>query len=197
MESNGTPLTGGHWIAGDDKTRNLYLFDGAGFLLTGGQASAAAPDGSGIRISATGDVWMNGHRYYLNPERDLNAPQSCYAMTNYNRVLANNGGISYHDKNGITYRGWLRGADGSMRYQTYIQPDGGDGYCLIVWRVQYIPESPDPDYPNDPAHNIPAGWYFFDDNGIRVTAAGWYDGKDGWEYYANADGRVTDSRKKI
>lgn len=61
------------------------------------------------------------------------------------------------DKNGITYRGWLRGADGSMRYQTYIQPEGGDGYCLIVWRVQYIPESPDPDYPNDPAHNIPAG----------------------------------------
>ncbi len=197
VESNGTPLTGGHWLAEDDKTWNLYLFDGAGFLLTGGQASAAAPDGSGIRISAAGDVWMNGHRYYLNPERDLNAPQSCYAMTNYSRVLANNGGISYHDKNGITYRGWLRGADGSMRYQTYIQPEGGEGYCLIVWRVQYIPESPDPDYPNDPTHNIPAGWYFFDDNGIRVTAAGWYDGKDGREYYANADGRVTDSRKKI
>ncbi len=85
-----------------------------------------------------------------------------------------------------------------MRYQTYIQPDGNGGgdYYLIVWRVQYLPECQDPDHPGDPAYNIPAGWYFFDDYGVRVTREGWYDGKDGREYYANADGMVLDKREK-
>lgn len=198
VKEDGTPLTGGHWLKEKAGAPNLYLFDRAGALQTGVRKSSIAPDGSEIRISAAGDVWMNGHRYYLNPDRKLTDPKTCYAMTDYNRILPNNGGVSYYDKNGITYRGWLRGADGRMRYQTYIQPDGhgGGDYCLIVWRMQYIPESPDPDHPNDPAYNIPAGHYFFDDYGVLVRQEGWHDGKDGMEYYTTAEGRVTDSRVK-
>ncbi len=197
-EKGGAPLTGGHWLAAQENGRNLYLFDGEGALQTGVKKTSLAPDGSEIRISAAGDVWMNGHRYYLNPDRKLTDPKTCYAMTDYERILPQNGGISYYDKNGISFRGWLRGSDGSMRYQTYIQPDGNGGgdYYLIVWRVQYLPECQDPDHPGDPAYNIPAGWYFFDDYGVRVTREGWYDGKDGREYYANADGMVLDKREK-
>ena len=179
---------GSCWIEGADGVGRRYLFDNNGVLVTkAGQAAAGITS-----ISADGDVLMNGNLYYLNPNRNQNDPRTCYVMTNYLRIRPNYAGQTWYDQDGITFVGRMKGANGGLRYQTRIS----DNYYLIVWRAQTLPASQHPDHPGDAAYNMPAGRYFFDDEGALVLKEGWNDGKDGKEYYTNASGQITQERAK-
>ena len=186
--ADGTLSKGSCWIEGADGVGRRYLFDNNGVLVTkAGQAAAGITS-----ISADGDVLMNGNLYYLNPNRNQNDPRTCYVMTNYLRIRPNYAGQTWYDQDGITFVGWMKGANGGLRYQTRIS----DNYYLIVWRAQTLPASQHPDHPGDAAYNMPAGRYFFDDEGALVLKEGWNDGKDGKEYYTNASGQITQERAK-
>lgn len=147
---NGAPVKGSCWL---ESECGRYLFDENGFLLTG---------------DAEGDVLLNGNLYYINPDKNLNDPHTCFAVCNYTRNRGADVGITYYDENGITYRGWINAGGGRRMYQTCIPREGKDLY-IYVWRLQNLPECPHPDHPHDPAYNIPAGTYLFDDNGIWLT----------------------------
>ena len=196
VDETGVTATTPQVLPTSDGTPRLYLFDGSGSLQTGAVSSSTAANGTEIRISPEGDVEMNGCLYYLNPNRVLTNPRSCYAVRDYMRALPEGAGSRFYDKNGITFAGWLRDSDGKMRYQTVIQTETRGRYLLVVWRVQTLPACQDPDHPGDPAYMIPAGRYFFDDFGVLVTEEGWHDGKDGREYYTNDRGQVLHERPR-
>ena len=192
--ADGTPVTGSRWIESEG---HRYLFDANGTLLTGAAATATAADGSTITISPDGDILMSGNLYYLNPDRDVKDPRTCYVVTDYLRIRDNYAGQTYYDQDGITFVGWMKYGKNGLRYQTRIpQPDRPNDLYLIVWGVQDLPECQHPDYPGDAAHNMPAGRYFFDDEGVLVQKETWNDGKDGKDYYTNTNGIVTQERAK-
>lgn len=195
LRPNGSRAIGSYYIErASVKGDGRYLFDRNGILQTGArETDASAP----VRVSAEGDVLLNGNLYYLNPYRNVNDPRTCYVMTDYLRVRAGYAGQTYYDKDGITFQGWLKTPTGGLRYQTRIpQPGELNDLYLIVWRAQNLPACQHPDHPGDARYTIPAGMYFFDDDGVLVQKEGWYDGQDGYEYYANASGRVLQQRKK-
>lgn len=195
LDEKGAVQTGSCYIRNADGTGHRYLFDEAGILQTGAKTAGA---GETIRISADGDILMNGNLYYLNPNRSLKDPRTCYVMTDYIRVRPNFAGQTYYDKDGITFEGWLKTPDGGLRYQTRIpQPEQNNDLYLIVWHKQDLPACQHPDYPGDPAHYMPAGRYFFDDGGVLVTTEGWYDGGDGNEYYVTENGMVLWERPSL
>jgi len=170
---NGTALTGVRWIEAEG---GRYIFDETGILQTG---------------DAEGDVLINGNLYYINPEKNLNDPKTCYAVRNYTRNRGAGIGITYYDLDGITFVGWINAGEGKRMYQTCIPQNGKDLY-IYVWRAQSLPECPNPDYPNDPSCNIPAGNYLFDDNGILITEDGTYACNDG-NIYTVYHGQITAS----
>lgn len=194
LQTDGTPVTGSRWIEAEG---HRYLFDANGTLLTGADATATAADGSTITISPDGDILMSGNLYYLSPDRDVKDPRTCYVVTDYLRIRDNYAGQTYYDQDGITFVGWMKYGKNGLRYQTRIpQPDKPNDLYLIVWRIQTLPECQHPDYPGDAAHNMPAGRYFFDDEGVLVQKGTWNDGKDGKEYYTNANGIIIQERTK-
>ncbi len=166
---NGAPLTGVCWIEAEG---GRYLFDEQGYLLTG---------------DAEGDVLVNGNLYYINPAKNLADPHTCFAMCNYTRNRGADVGITYYNEDGITYEGWINAGGGRRMYQTCIPRDGKDLY-IYVWRLQHLPECPDPDHPHNPAYNIPAGTYLFDDNGFCL-GDGMHHCGDGHTYIVR-NGRV-------
>ena len=185
LEPNGTPSSGSRYIETSDGAGVRYIFHSDGTVAADPNADLA---NACIQISLEGDVLAYGHLYYLNPDRDENDPRTCFVMTNYLRVRDNCAGQTYYDQNGIAFVGWIKSPGGGLRYQARIpQPGKVNDLYLIVWRVQTLPASPHPD---DPAHIIPAGRYFFDDAGFLVQKEGWHDGKDGKEYYTNNTGLV-------
>ncbi len=188
-EADGTPSTGVRYIENSNGTGAHYIFNNDGTLVTNQNTVAA---GSNITVSGDGEILINGNLYYLNPDRNENDPRTCYVMTDYLRIRPNYAGQTWYDKDGITFVGWMKNADGGLRYQTRIS----DNYYLIVWRIQDLPACQHPDHPGDPAYNLPAGRYFFDDEGVLVQKEGWNDGKDGKEYYTNSSGLVTQERAK-
>lgn len=188
---NGTMASGSLWIEGADGVGHRYIFNNYGVLQTGKNAA------SNMTVTADGDILLNGNLYYLNPNRNLNDPRTCYVMTNYVRKRPNYGDQTYYDQDGITFEGWMKNANGGLRYQTCLrQPGQATDRYLIVWRAQTLPACQHPDHPGDPAYTLPAGRYFFDDDGVLVTREGWNDGKDGKEYYTNAYGQITSERTK-
>lgn len=189
-EPDGTLSKGSRWIEVNG-VGHRYVFDNNGILVTkAGQAAAGITN-----VTADGDILMNGNLYYLNPARNESDPRTCYVMTNYLRTRANYGDQTYYDQDGITFEGWMKNAEGGLRYQTRLDGTSIDRY-LIVWRAQILPQCQHPDYPGDASHMLAAGKYFFDDDGVLVTKEGWNDGKDGKEYYTNAQGVVTQERAK-
>ncbi len=188
-EPNGAPSTGVRILQTSDGAAVRYIFNNDGTVVSGQDTVAA---GSGMTVTNDGGILLNGNLYYLNPDRNLSDPRTCYVMMNYLRVRPNYAGQTWYDENGITFRGWMKSANGGLRYQTRIS----DNYYLIVWRVQDLPACQHPDHPGDPAYYLPAGRYFFDDDGVLVQKEGWNDGKDGKEYYTNAKGMVIQERAK-
>lgn len=172
---DGVLFTGVRWI---EREGNRYLFDENGVLQMG---------------DAEGNVFMNGNLYFVNPDKDTNDPSACYAVQNYTRVRPGVG-ITYYDSDGIAFVGWVNASEGRRMYQTRIPkenvPGAADDLYIYVWRAQYLPECQDPDYPGDAFHNIPAGWYLFDDNGLLVQEAGWHTCNDGKTYRTNAEGQI-------
>jgi len=194
IRPNGMRAAGSCYLTLADGTGHRYLFDRWGILQNGAQMANAQ---TGIRTSQEGDVLMNGNLYYLNPNRNINDPRTCYVMTDYLRVRPNYAGQTYYDKDGITFEGWIKMPDGGLRYQTRIpQPGRMNDLYLIVWRLQMLPACQHPDHPGDARYTMPAGLYFFDDNGVLVQREGWHDGHDGREYYTNANGQVVQQRVK-
>ncbi len=188
---NGTMASGSCWVEGADGVGHRYIFNNYGVLQTGQNTA------SNMTVTGDGDILMNGNLYYLNPNRNLNDPRTCYVMTNYVRKRPNYGDQTYYDQDGITFEGWMKNANGGLRYQTCLrQPGQATDRYLIVWRAQTLPACQHPDHPGDPAYTLPAGRYFFDDDGVLVTREGWNDGKDGKEYYTNAYGQITNERTK-
>ncbi len=170
---------GGAWatsscmFAGADGVYRRYLFDSRGYLITNPSAN-----GGGCRVNTQGDVEMLGNLYYLNPGRDPKDPRTCYVMMNYIRKRPNDGGLTFYDADGISFYGWMHAEGGGLRFQTRLENiPGVDPYCIFVWHAQYLPSVQHPDHPGDPAYFLPAGWYLFDDNGVRITADGEYDYK--------------------
>lgn len=171
-----------------------YIFNNDGTVIMNKNTIAAD---SGAKICNDGGILLNGNLYYLNPNCDESDPRTCYVVTDYLRVRANYAGQTYYDQDGITFVGWMKTPNGGLRYQTRIpQPNQTNDLYLIVWRIQELPACQHPDYPGDASHMLPAGRYFFDDDGILVQKEGWNDGKDGKEYYTNANGMVTLERAK-
>lgn len=173
---NGEPLKNVQWIEAEG---GRYIFNDAGLLQTG---------------DAEGDVLINGNLYYINPQKDLNNPASCYAVRNYTRHRGQEVGITYYDADGITFVGWIKDASGSLRYQTRIAKENVPGAAkdlyIYVWHAQPITEvRPHPDYPDDRSHDIPTGWYLFDDNGVLVCNAQSVT-VEGITYTTDTDGRI-------
>lgn len=171
---NGAPVTGVRW---HEEEQHFYIFDDTGLLQTG---------------DTDGDVFLYGNLYCINPGKNVNDPRTCYAVRNYTRNRPGVG-ITYYNQYGITYVGWTNAGGGGRMYQTRIPKEriGAEKDLYIyVWRAQLLPESVDPDFPNDPGRNIPAGWYLFDDNGILVTEPGWHDCSDGKAYRVNEHGQI-------
>lgn len=172
---NGTPLNSVNCIAGENGRR--YVFDERGFLMTG---------------DAEGDVLRYGNLYYINPDKNLDDPSSCYAVVNYER--RRDAGVTYYDNDGITFVGWMNAGNGGKMYQTYIPKENvrgaGKDLYIYVWRAQYIPERQDPNHPGNAAYNIPAGRYLFGDDGVLIQEAGWHDCNDGKSYRTDAQGRI-------
>ncbi len=175
---NGVPLNGVVCIAKENNHR--YVFDEYGFLMTG---------------DAEGDVLRSGNLYYINPEKILSDPASCYAVTDYER--RRDAGVTYYDRDGITFVGWMNTADGGRMYQTLLPKEkiGADKNLYIyVWRAQDLLECPNPDYPGDASRNIPAGRYLFGDNSVLIEQVGWHDCNDGKAYRTDAQGRILEER---
>ena len=192
-EADGTASTGVRYIETSDGAGVRYVFNGDGTVVMNQDTAIDAA----IQVTAEGEVLVNGNLYYLNPDRDVRDPRTCYVMMDYLQIRDNYAGQTYFDKDGITFQGWMKNAEGGLRYQTRIpRPDKPTDLYLIVWRVQTLPACQHPDHPGDPAYFLPAGRYFFDDEGVLVQKEGWNDGKDGKEYYTNAQGMVTQERTK-
>lgn len=172
---NGAPLKNVNWIEAEG---NFYIFDSeTGLLQTG---------------DADGDVAMNGHFYYINPQKNPGNPRTCYAMRSYTRSRGNVG-ITFYDASCITFVGWIKDENGNMRYQTRIPKENtgtAKDVYIYVWRAQTLPECQHPDHPGDAAYNIPAGRYLFGDDGVLVTEVGWHDCNDGKAYKTDARGRI-------
>lgn len=151
-----------------------FLFDWEGYLQTGDEDS---------------EVFLLGNRYLVNPEKNLADPNTCWAAMNYTYVHAGVG-VTYYDANGISYVGWLKENASDYVYQTIIQREGMKDLYIFVTGPQYIPESDDPDYPAGSGHRIPAGRYFFDNNGHLAHQEGLYYGDDGWLYYVTNRGQI-------
>ncbi len=157
---DGHQLTGVNYVA---ELGRRYIFDSNGILQTG---------------DAEGDILYNRNIYYLNPDRNPQDPSTCYVMMNYIRNRPNNGGLTFYDADGISFYGWMHAEGGGMRFQTRLENiPGVEPYCIFVWHAQKLPAVQHPDHPGDPAYFLPAGWYLFDDNGIRITTDGEYDYK--------------------
>ena len=193
-EPDGTPSTGVRLLETSDGKTVRYIFNNDGTVVS---SQKAAEGSASVQVTIEGEVLVNGNLYFLNPDRDPADPRTCYVMTDYLRIRDNYAGQTYYDKDGIPFTGWMKNAEGGLRYQTRIpQPDKATDLYLIVWRVQDLPACQHPDHPGDPAYFLPAGRYFFDDEGVLVQEEGWHDGKDGKEYYTNANGMVTNKRTK-
>lgn len=173
--ADGSYLTGVVLFRSGDK-HYRFLFSSRGYLLTGDD---------------DGEVFLGGHRYYLNPNRRSNQPSTYWAVSDYTRVTPNVG-VTYYDSNGLSYAGWLkRGEKGEdLVYQTVVRRAGQKDLCIFVTGAQYIPESLDPNYPASYGVTIPAGRYFFDGEGRLVQREGWYMGGDGYLYHVTNRGQV-------
>ncbi len=167
---NGAPLKIVNWI---EAVGNFYIFDNATGLLETGDAD--------------GDVLMNGNLYYINPNKNLSNPASCYAVRNYTRTRS--AGVTYYDSNGITFVGWMSTADGGRMYQTLIRKEdigAAKDLYIYVWRGQHLPAGIDP-ITREP---IPAGWYLFGEDGVLMQEAGWHDSEDLCAYRTNEQGLI-------
>jgi len=168
--TNGAPLKNVNWIEAEG---NFYIFDDTTGLLQTGDAD--------------GDVLMNGNLYYINPDKNLSNPASCYAVRNYTRTRS--AGVTYYDSNGITFVGWMSTADGGRMYQTLIRKEdigAAKDLYIYVWRGQHLPAGIDP-ITREP---IPAGWYLFGEDGVLVQKAGWHDSEDLCAYRTNEQGLI-------
>ncbi len=192
-EKDGTPTTGVRYMKTADGVAQRYVFDKEGALVTGENSASEE-----VTVTDSGDVYMEGNRYFLNPDRDPNDPRTCYVVMNYDRTLPDNLGHIWYDQDGISFIGWIKNADGGLRYQTRIpsEKETTGFYPLIVWRAQTLPACPHPDHPDDAAYNLPAGRYFFDDAGVLVQTEGWHDGHDGKEYRTDEKGMIVEERAK-
>ncbi len=170
---NGEMLTGVRWI---ETEGGRYIFDANGFLQVG---------------DAEGDVLCNGNLYYINPQRDLDDPRSCYAVRNYTRSRPEVG-LTYYDGDGITFVGWISAGDGKLMYQTCVPKENVPGAAkdvyIYVWRAQYILEGENP----LTGERIPAAWYLFGDDGVLITEPGEHACGDGNTYYVNEKGRIVE-----
>ena len=200
---DGTTATGSRYIESPTGEGRRYLFDEKGVLQTGTAATVTPPtpstpptqSGGSVYVSEDGDVLLNGHLYYLNPERNPADPRTCYAVTDYLRIRPNYAGQTYYNIDGITFAGWIKAPDGKLRYQARIeQPGQPYDLYLFVWRAQVLPAGYHPDHPGDPAWVIPAGKYLFDDEGILIEEEGWHACADGKSYYTDASGRILHER---
>ena len=175
-DASGAISKGVLWME-ENGVGNRYIFDNTGLLCTG---------------DSEGDVLINGNLYFINPNKNLSDPRTCYAVRDYTRIRPNVG-ITYYDNDGITFVGWINAGAGKRMYQTIIHKEdigAAKDLYIYVWRAQYLPACQDPDHPGDAAYMIPEGWYLFGEDGVLVQQEGWHACNDGKNYYTNAQGQI-------